>query len=191
MVHHQFGTTTNDCRASWYLNTSLHFILSSIRPDWGHFVTARGSSMFHTSGISAAEPKSCVQRCANWCSEKIRHPSAAWLFCLLLLLGTCNFLFDVQLVDPVCHLLGHASRPMAVHHKCCLACFVSSCCLTLTVSCLMCNLWILYVTYLAFWANQWLYITAWKQPSRVIAIHKGALAWVSLITLATAWGSFL
>ena len=37
--------------------------------------------------------------------------------------------------------------------QCYLTCVVHSCCLTLAVSNLMCNLWILYVTHLAVWAG--------------------------------------
>ncbi len=37
------------------------------------------------------------------------------MFCLLLLLDTYSFLFDVQLVNPVCHSPGRVSRLMAVH----------------------------------------------------------------------------
>lgn len=39
------------------------------------------------------------------------------MFCLLLLLDTYSFLFDVQLVNPECHLPGRLSKPMAVHHS--------------------------------------------------------------------------
>ena len=39
------------------------------------------------------------------------------MFCLLLLLDTYSFLFDVQLVNPVCHLPSRLSKPMAVHHS--------------------------------------------------------------------------
>ena len=114
------ATTSDDCRASQKLDTTLYISLKALHRTMAICMTS-WSQMYYTSTISAAPLGGCcVQRCAV---HGHRRPNtqcvvqSCCLTCQVLLPDACCFYLDVQLLIRVLHSPGPVSTLMAVQRN--------------------------------------------------------------------------